>query len=259
MRDFAQTRRTMVEHRGELESRINGIESDLQRFGACERLSADTDDIAGTVLHECLEEARLELGMVECAIRRVDSREYDCCIECGGRIDGDRLERLRYAVTCVECSRNFPLEYRQQLRLHHSNLRRSVHSTLGIVSDAIAKCQHGNASPQSLAPTLALLADLGRRMPEQFRTEEREGYLREALNAAPRFSRKATSLLLQHADFSRRIDSIVKEAETALDSPEAWARVREDFRQLALELLVHEQAENEILESAFLDDLGAAG
>ena len=97
-----------------------------------------------------------------------------------------------------------------------------------------------------------------RELPIRFRMEEEGGYLAEALAVAPRFSRRATDLRAGHGAFVRRIGAIVKQAEAASDERVEWEDVLSEFRQLTLDLLAHEEAEADILESAFLDDFGAS-
>jgi RNA polymerase-binding transcription factor DksA len=253
---FGNARRRLSTRRSQLERRIASIEDDLDRYGSGERSIADSRDPAGTLLHDFMQTLRRELGPVDSALRRIDSREYDCCIQCGGTIQSERLERLPYAVNCDKCSRHFPLEYIQQLRAQHSSLRRTIFSVLPLLEYTVDRCEDGKATPANLAPTFALLADVSRQLPERFQIEEEGGYLAEALSAAPRYSKRATELMHQHGDFSLRIRAIVKDAESATDSVDAWRLVHQRFRRLSMDLLAHEQAETDILESAFLDDLG---
>jgi len=265
--DFDAARAEMVARRTELNRRLDHIEDDLRKHA---RLAEPTTDPAlatsagafespaGRVLQEFMATLQRELGQIESAIQRIDTREYDCCIQCGGRIQQGRLDRLPYAVNCESCSSQFPVEYLQQLRGRHSSLRRTIAALLGVTGAESREPEGDDDRRLGLGPLLALLSDLSRQLPERFDIEERDGYLSEALAAAPRFSRRATALMQQHAEFSLRIRSIVKEAESALESHEAWGDIRADFRDLCLDLIAHEQAEADIIESAFLDDMGAS-
>jgi RNA polymerase-binding transcription factor DksA len=253
---FENTRVELAARRSELARRIESIEDDLDRHGARERAVPDWHDPAGTVLHDFMGTLRRELGLVESVMRRIDSREYDCCMQCGTTIKFERLERLPYAVNCESCSSQYPVEYIHQLRGQHSSLRRTIFAVLHIIEDTVGRCRKNEATESSLAPTLALMADLARQLPERFQIEEKGGYLSEALAAAPRFSNRATRLVQQHRDFSHRTQGILKEAESAAESEAAWVQVHAQFRELSLDVLNHEQAEADILESAFLDDLG---
>jgi hypothetical protein len=165
---------------------------------------------------------------------------------------------LPYSVNCEECSVHFPVEYLQQLRGRHSSLRRIIAAVLRAVSAHTSESNDAAARRLGHAPTMALLSELSRQLPERFSVEERDGYLTEALDVAPRFSRQATALMRQHAEFSQRIRAIVKEAEAALESADEWLGVRDHSHHLCLDLITHEQAECDIIESAFLDDMGAS-
>jgi RNA polymerase-binding transcription factor DksA len=235
---YETTRAQLASRRSDLFRRIGHIETDLERHGARYRESAPPTEPACEVLHEFMTALQRELGQVESALHRIASKEYDCCMQCGGTIRRERLEQLPYT--------------------QHSSIRRTIFSVLNIIGDVIDRCDRDEASSESLASTHALLSDLGRQLPERFRQEEQGGYLAEALSAAPRFSRRATELMQQHAEFSRRIADVVKTAESAGSSSPDWRRVQDEFRQLSLDLLAHEQSESDIIESAFLDDVGGA-
>jgi RNA polymerase-binding transcription factor DksA len=255
---FEATRAEMVVRRSQLSRRIDLIEDDLQRYGETGLASTASEHPAGEVVEEFVATMARELGQVECAIRRIGSREYDCCMQCGGTIRHERLDRLPYSVNCEACSVHFPVEYLQQLRGRHSSLRRIIAGVLRAVSAHTSESNDAAARRLGHAPTMALLSELSRQLPERFSVEERDGYLTEALDVAPRFSRQATALMRQHAEFSQRIRAIVKEAEAALESADEWLGVRDHSHQLCLDLITHEQAECDIIESAFLDDMGAS-
>jgi RNA polymerase-binding transcription factor DksA len=255
---YETTRAQLASRRSDLFRRIGHIETDLERHGARYRESAPPTEPACEVLHEFMTALQRELGQVESALHRIASKEYDCCMQCGGTIRRERLEQLPYAVNCASCSSSYPMDYIHSLRTQHSSIRRTIFSVLNIIGDVIDRCDRDEASSESLASTHALLSDLGRQLPERFRQEEQGGYLAEALSAAPRFSRRATELMQQHAEFSRRIADVVKTAESAGSSSPDWRRVQDEFRQLSLDLLAHEQSESDIIESAFLDDVGGA-
>ena len=256
MSDYEQTRVQLSDRRRDFLRRLSQIENDLERHAATDDAPAGAaPDPAGAVLTDFTAALTRELGLIESALRRIDSREYDCCLQCGGTIERERLERLPYLVNCEPCSRDFPVEYIHQLRGTHSSLRRSIFTVLHVI-DATIQQLEAEAPPQSVASAVALVADLGRQLPARFEMEERGGHLAEALAAAPRFTRRATELMKEHAVFTRRIDAIVKDAEGAGASAPAWSAVHTQFRLLALDLLAHEQAEANIVESAFLDDLG---
>lgn len=260
MTHYETARSELAARRSELLRRLTQIEDDLEGLGTTpEALDAlpRSAPRALVIVSDFMQALAREIALIESALRRIDSREYDCCLQCGGTVEAERLERLPYTVNCKACSDGYPVDYIHQLRSHHSSLRRTIFNVLHVLDDTARHCAGDDGAPQAdVAGALTLLRDLGRHLPMRFEKEERGGHLAEALAAAPRFSRRATGLMQQHADFSRRIDALVKEAEQAGRSRAAWGAVRDSFRELALDLLAHEQAESDIVESAFLDDLG---
>ncbi len=258
MSDFDKTRSELITRRSELSSRIENIRADLEQRGAQETSNPSADDQQAVTLHDFMETLRRDLGLIENALQRIDAGEYDRCTVCGGSIRRDRLELLPCTLRCAKCSRAFPRDYVQQLRSQHANLRRALASLTGLISQMAPECERGEATAASVAPTLALLADLGRQLPEHFALEEKGGYLAEALAVAPRYSRRASSLQAEHAELDQQMKLIVERASGAHSSGAAWRDVQERFQQLSLDLLAHEEAENDILGCAFLDDLGAA-
>jgi RNA polymerase-binding transcription factor DksA len=254
---FEQARSSLVGRRGEFSRRISAIESDMERHGAVLSDASEPIDPGARVLAEFIETLRHEVALIEAAIWRIDSREYDCCMSCGGTIRLDRLELLPYAVNCARCCRDFPRDYLQQLRGQHTNLRRGLISVLELLEYVVRRCDEGEIDDSGTAPTLTLMKDLARQLPEHFNLEEKNGFLEDALTQAPRYGRRAEELMREHPVFTEQIAGIVENAEAAGSSTAAWRSVREHFRSLTLDLLTHEQGENDILESAFLDDLGA--
>ena len=72
-----------------------------------------------------------------------------------------------------------------------------------------------------------------------------------AVAAAPRFSRQAERLRGEHVELRSQMQAVLSAANGA-----DWARAHEVFVALHRALGDHERAEEEILRSAYLDDLG---
>ena len=73
---------------------------------------------------------------------------------------------------------------------------------------------------------------------------------------APRFHRQVEALRKQHAGFALEIGRIATLAQMASGGAESWQAVGRDFTAFAETLRAHEEAESEIMQSAFLEDLG---
>ncbi len=90
---------------------------------------------------------------------------------------------------------------------------------------------------------------------EHFAEEERDGYLRAALAAAPQFTRHAATLREQHARFLERVDHLIKRLPQCEPVSPYWRELRDELEQLVADLRQHEQSENAIVQAAFEDDL----
>lgn len=49
--------------------------------------------------------SRIELGLVEAALRRLDDGTYGSCTSCGKPIAAERLEAIPWAALCIDCAR----------------------------------------------------------------------------------------------------------------------------------------------------------
>jgi iron-sulfur cluster repair protein YtfE (RIC family) len=100
------------------------------------------------------------------------------------------------------------------------------------------------------------LESLERFLVEHFAQEEGRGYLDEALKAAPRYNNQAERLRREHGELMSEIRTICELAESAATSPDRWAEVYRAYDAFAEQLQMHDEAENEIMTRAVLEDLG---
>jgi RNA polymerase-binding transcription factor DksA len=257
MHRYQKIRQELMDSSARLSARIRNVTSDADDRGFCTEQSTLASGRENPILEEFLSPVREEHGLIESAIRRIDTKEYDCCILCGGQIRPERLEQMPYAVNCEPCSSDFPIEYAQRLRAHHSGLRKSMMSLHGATAAAASRLRQGESDGLESAASLVMLLDLGRELPEHFALEEKDGHLAAALSAAPRYHRKATTLRKEHAKLCEMVHALLDRARQAENCPDAWGEIEQALRDLSIALFAHEEAENDIMESAFLDDLGA--
>ena len=101
-----------------------------------------------------------------------------------------------------------------------------------------------------------LITRLSELMEVHFRHEEEGGYLKEALERAPRFTSKAESLLDQHEALQEEIEKLRLLVHSGMESQAWWTRIESDFHTFSDRLLNHEHAENKVVLEAFTDDIG---
>lgn len=100
------------------------------------------------------------------------------------------------------------------------------------------------------------LEALRHHLAEHMAEEEKGGYLAEALEVAPRFSREAEELRLQHAEILQAFDDFIGRLMEKEPPFASWQEVRDEFDTLMNTVRQHERRENAIVQSAFGDDLG---
>jgi iron-sulfur cluster repair protein YtfE (RIC family) len=97
------------------------------------------------------------------------------------------------------------------------------------------------------------LARLQSELAEHFAEEERVGFLPEAASLEPRLTHRARRILSQHDLLRLELSNVVS---TLARGTADWHQVREDFASFTSLLREHEQRENELINEAYLDDLG---
>ena len=120
--------------------------------------------------------------------------------------------------------------------------------------EAMASPERGKGDPARGLEALRLVTEYERQLLAHFRFEESSGVIENAVAAAPRLSRKAEALLREHGDLREQMRSVAIAAEGA-----AWSEAHGTFVALRHALGAHERGEEEILRSAYLDDLGGTG
>lgn len=210
-------------------------------------------------LRDRLDRVAAEAARVESAIRRIDRREFDCCILCGGRIPAAALRRAPFTSTCSGCNDSYPLTYGDEMRLQHSSLRALLGATRERLAGLVEGLESGTTDEEAeVAAARVLLLDFESELLAHHAAEERDDYMSAACQQAPRLSRSAESLLREHADFARNLASIRDLAFSVGIVADDWRPIAARFELLALAIFEHEEEENELLAEAFLDDIGTA-
>jgi hypothetical protein len=103
---------------------------------------------------------------------------------------------------------------------------------------------------------LRILRELESQLSAHFEYEEAGGYLAEALAVAPRLTRRAQRLRGEHSWFSERLVALARRAREAGESRGSWAALATGVRRFTCTLRHHELEENQLIQDAFMDDLG---
>ena len=255
MESHAKIRDALSKRWEVLSSRIDRVQSIARESGySCN--DDDLDYVTNPNLQRFLMKTHAEAARAESAIRRLDRREFDCCIMCGGDIDPGELARHPYTANCQKCSKRFPTTYADRVRIQHSDLYDMWMELLEVVSTICSRVVVQKPADAEVCACHAIVDCICQELDEHFASEEMGGYMRSALDAAPRFERKARELCSQHRDFSRRLSKIRSQLPSTLSLPLPWSQLQLDLQDLVRELMDHEDSENWILSAAFLDDMG---
>ena len=135
---------------------------------------------------------------------------------------------------------------------------RSEHASLGLcverLDDLLERLACGSADASDGADVLLLLDDFRQRLFAHLHREETTGVLERALVVAPHFARRVERLRHEHRDLRQLADGLVAQAGGG-----DWTLTRRCFVAFRDVLRAHEQGENEVLQRAYLEDLGGSG
>jgi hypothetical protein len=88
--------------------------------------------------------------------------------------------------------------------------------------------------------------------------EESDGYFHEAIAHAPRLKARADRLQQDHPQLALLLDEIVAFAGSGDGSESWWLRLAALFEEFGRRVRGHEQNENQLLQEAYTEDVGAA-
>jgi DnaK suppressor protein len=255
---IADIREELVERQRALRQRVDCIERAIEDGARRGEVSREELRRRHPVALELASADRHELELLGSALRRIEIREYDCCIACGGTIALERLEHFPYTVNCDRCSRGFGVAYWEHLRAQHVGLRRLAEGLGAALRDVVEGQRAGRHDAAAGVATRVIVEDLASLLPEHFALEEKGGYMTDVLSAAPRFQRRVGSLKREHAVLARQMAELAEHARAA-EAPKEWEAVRGEASRFAEALLHHEREEGDLMRAAFADDLGSAG
>ncbi len=134
---------------------------------------------------------------------------------------------------------------------------KDVHQLLWVTLDSLRQlCDTPVAAPSYLRQLTSLLADLRDQLALHFSLEEAYGYFDDPVDVAPHVSQRAETLRNQHQELY--LCDLVDCCEQAYDGRQ-FSRatlLAERYRDFHERLVVHEEAESELIQEAYADDLG---
>jgi RNA polymerase-binding protein DksA len=102
---YAEQRARLEKKKAELASRLERVTANLRRGHDPDSKERAKELEDSEVVDALGNEARIEMGKISEALRRMDADEYGICDECGSDIDKGRLEAHPYARKCIDCAR----------------------------------------------------------------------------------------------------------------------------------------------------------
>jgi len=259
MTDFTSLRTRLADEHSAMNTRLEHLEADMQSRGVDLDETTAAEATSRGELARRIEYIVAETRRIEAALWRIDRREYDCCILCGGRIATGRLEHSPLAATCADCSRSYGVDYDATLRVQHHSLRALIDDTQDVVTEMTRRLvENAPGARLDVSAACVLLMDLERELTAHHAAEEKHGFLSPALALAPRFHGKAEQLRLEHAELSAALRYIVRGALRADTDAAEWRRISAQLADTGTDIRVHEERENELVTGAYLDDVGTA-
>jgi hypothetical protein len=135
------------------------------------------------------------------------------------------------------------------------DLFRSEHTELFASADALGarlgRCSGGAMRPAGATELRAFLDSFRRRLLDHLAAEECDGMFDLAVAAAPRFERHVERLRSEHEALRAGLAALGADAFTG-----SWQQFQLRFTEFRRALRAHEVVENEVMQRAYLEDLG---
>ncbi len=115
---------------------------------------------------------------------------------------------------------------------------------------------------ESQSDTLDLIGSqlfaLSQELHQHFLEEEKGGFFDHIRKRAPQLSTDTKMLEEEHHELLGQIRNLANCAETCDGSDLWWQRLKADFHEFSKELMHHESLENQLLQRAYSEDIGAS-
>lgn len=240
----------------ELARRLEHLEAEVEHRRQLESDRGADEQTASPLLAELIGSVGQELEQARRTLHRIAAHAYGRCASCGADIGPDRLRVDPHALHCESCAPERESDALRRVRSQHVGMRVLLGSLADLMAALADDRREMSARGPEYAAALTLLGDLERELDRHFHLEEQGGYLAEALAAVPQHARRAAVLVREHERFRKEVAVLLERARLAGAAPGTWQGILADFGEFRDSLLEHEEAENEIIAAAWLDDRG---
>ena len=134
----------------------------------------------------------------------------------------------------------------EQIQQDHAELRK----LLGEVHQALSRRE---ASVDAVA---SLIESLTVHLEAHFQEEEATGVFDQVTAREPRLCDRASALCAEH-DQLRKTAAALNQAAKSADGADWWDRLETAFHEFSKDLMRHEHEENELVQEAYEQDIGA--
>ncbi len=104
MVDLIYFEQTLRSHRKELEQRLDGIESELEKPSDTNAEDRATEREGDEVLEGVGQAGVNEILAIDSALKRIEDGTFGVCMSCGENISEERLKVVPYAAKCRNCA-----------------------------------------------------------------------------------------------------------------------------------------------------------
>lgn len=104
MTDISARKATLLARLSELDTRLHGIEAELDAHNSkdWEELAVEREE--DEVLERIGTSGQAEIAQIRAALARIDAGEYGDCVKCGEEISEARLDLLPATPLCASCA-----------------------------------------------------------------------------------------------------------------------------------------------------------
>ena len=136
----------------------------------------------------------------------------------------------------------------EEIRREHGELRNLLAGLHKVLGDRLEGVNDVSRRMESLSAHIET----------HFNQEELAGFFDRIVDRAPRLSEQIDDLRAEHQSMLGEVRSLHEVALGGDGSPGWWQRLEDKFHEFSKELMHHEHKENQLLQQAYDEDIGAA-